>query len=167
MLLHQADGCSLRLCRLRGRRSRARRARRRRPHRGHRPRQRRAHGQRRSRDARAQPLLARHRAPARFQRHVLGDRHGDRVHGPARPPAPPVRGRPRLYGIQRVAPGRDQEGVRGAARARGQGRPPLVAAVPSDRPGGRRVHVRGRHPRQFAVGQGRVGAGVGGGGARS
>ena len=62
--------------------------------------------------------------------------------------------------FSRLAPGRDQEGLRrpGAAAAAGGksvGRDAVVHPVPADRPEGRRPLVRGRHPGQLAVRQGR------------
>ena len=78
------------------------------------------------------------------------DRRG--VQRAARASAAPVRRRARLHRVLGLAPGRDQEGhVRaGALGLRRLGRP-----VPADRPEGRRPELRGDHPRQLAVGQGR------------
>ncbi len=77
-------------------------------------------------------------------------------------PAPPVRRRPRLHGVLRLAPGRHQEGPRGPRPGRGragQGRPRhrVGGAVPADRPEGRRPLLRSRHPGQQPVRQGRRG----------
>ena len=67
-------------------------------------------------------------------------------------PRHPVRGRARLHGVLRLASGRDQEGhVRAAALAVGA----LGRALPAGRPDGPRPHLRGDHPRQLAVRQGR------------
>ena len=76
------------------------------------------------------------------------------------PGAAPVRRRPGLHRVLRFAPGRDQEGLRPpepgrrGGRRRG-GRLHLGGAVPADRPEGRRPLVRGRHPGELAVRQGR------------
>ena len=78
------------------------------------------------------------------------DRRG--VQRAARPPASSVRRRPRLHGVLGLAPGRDQEGH---GRAGAVGIAGLGRAVPVDRPEGRRPQLRGDHPRQLAVGQGR------------
>ena len=78
------------------------------------------------------------------------DRRG--VQRAARPSAASVRRRPRLHGVLRLAPGRDQEGD-GRAGAVGLGR--LGRAVPVDRPEGRGAELRGDHPRQLAVREGR------------
>ena len=68
-------------------------------------------------------------------------------------PRHPVRRRPRLHVLLGLAPGRHQEGHGGpAARLRGLGGP-----VPADRPQARRPQLRGRHPGQQPVGQGRRG----------
>ena len=75
------------------------------------------------------------------------------MHRAARPPASPVRRRARLHGLLRLAPGRDQEGHGGARSASGE--PVWEVPVPADRPDRRRPHVRGDHPRQQPVGQGR------------
>ena len=80
-------------------------------------------------------------------RDIAGD-----VHRAARRRAPPVRRRARLHGLLGLAPGRDQEGHGGAPALR---RDRLGRAVPADRPQRRRPHLRGDHPRQLAVGQGR------------
>ena len=74
---------------------------------------------------------------------------------PARAPAPPLRRRPRLHRVLRQPPGRHQEGLRRALRR--QGRPTTTSggAVPADRPEARRPHLRGGHPGQQPVGQGR------------
>ena len=76
------------------------------------------------------------------------------------PRAQPVGRRPGLHRLQRIAPGRDQEGLRGDGRPRrGRGRlgrrARVGGPVPADRPEGSRPLVRGRHPRQLAVRQGR------------
>ena len=109
-------------------------------------------GQRRPRHDRAQPADAGRRPEARplADRRDARDRRG--VQRAARPPASSVRGRPRLHGVLRLAPGRDQEGH---GRAGAVGIAGLGRAVPVDRPEGRRPQLRGDHPRQLAVGQGR------------
>ncbi len=81
---------------------------------------------------------------------VRDDRRG--VHRAADPSTPPVRRRAGLHRLLRLAPGRDQEGLRGARAHR---RLAVGGAVPADRPGRRRAHLRGRDPRQLAVRQGR------------
>ena len=72
----------------------------------------------------------------------------------------PVRRRPRLHRVLRLAPGRHQEGPGGpreGRRRRRQGRRRLHLAgpVPAGRPEGPRPQLRGRHPGQLAVRQGR------------
>ena len=115
-------------------------------------RQRRAHRQRRPDHARAEPAHPGCRPAARpvADRRARADRRG--VQRAARPPAPPVRRRARLHRVLGLAPGRDQEGDgrAGAVGLRGVGR-----AVPADRPDGRRPQLRGDHPGQLAVGEGR------------
>ena len=75
--------------------------------------------------------------------------------------AAPVRRRPRLHRLLRLAPGRDQEGLRGPGARRGGRRRTdvddhrLGGPVPADRPQGRRPHLRGGHPGQLPVRQGR------------
>ena len=70
-------------------------------------------------------------------------------------------GRPGLHRLQRLAPGRHQEGLRGDGgrappRAGRLGRRARVGgAVPAGRPEGPRPLLRGGHPRQLAVRQGR------------
>ncbi len=78
------------------------------------------------------------------------DRRG--VQRAAGPSAPSVGRRARLHRVLGLAPGRDQEGDAraGAVRLGRVGRP-----VPADRPEGRRARLRGDHPRQLAVGEGR------------
>ena len=153
--------------RLRRGRRRAGRAGRRRPGRGLPVRQRRAHRQRRPRHAGHEPVQPGRRPRARLLRHR---RHPPRrrvLQPPARPRAPPLRRRPRLHRVLRLAPGRHQEGLRRALR-RGRGRRPrpglraVGGAVPADRPGPRRPHLRGRHPGQQPVRQGRRGLHHGG-----
>ena len=76
--------------------------------------------------------------------------------------APPLRRRPRLHRLLRLPPGRHQEGLRGPrarrrARRRTRRRPRVGGALPADRPQGRRPQLRGRHPGQQPVRQGRRG----------
>ena len=76
------------------------------------------------------------------------------------PPAPPVRGRPGLHVLLRLPPGRHQEGLRRHGGRRGRAgrhrrRHRVGGPVPADRPEGRRPLLRGRHPGQLAVRQGR------------
>ena len=87
-------------------------------------------------------------------RHRPDPRDRRRVHRAADPSPPPVRRRAGLHGVLGVAPGRHQEGLRGDRAHR---RFAVGGAVPADRPGRRRPHLRGRDPRQLAVGQGRRG----------
>ena len=78
----------------------------------------------------------------------------------ARARAQPVGRRPRVHGLQRLAPGRHQEGLRGDGCPRRRGgrlgrRARVGRAVPADRPEGPRPLLRSRDPRQLAVRQGR------------
>ena len=66
-----------------------------------------------------EPLLAGHRSRARFFRHGRDHPHRRVLHRSAGPSAPSVRGRAGVHRVFRLAPGRDQEGARGAARGRG------------------------------------------------
>ena len=142
------------------RRRRAGRAGRRRPGRGLPVRQRRAHRQRRPGHAGPEPVLPGHRPADRLLRHRR-DQAGRRVLQPAAGArAPPVRRGPGLHRLLRLPPGRDQEGPgRAGRRRRDRGcRARAVhvgRAVPADRPEGRGPHVRGGHPGQLAVRQGR------------
>ena len=115
-------------------------------------RERRAHRQRRPRHAGAEPAHPGRRPGARpvLDRRDEGDRGG--VQRAAGAPAASVRRRARLHRFLRLAPGRDQEGD-GRAGAVGLGR--VGRPVPADRPEGRRPQLRGDHPGQLAVGQGR------------
>ncbi len=145
-----------------GRRRRARLPGRRRPDRGLPVRQRRAHRQRLPGDAGPEPVLAGHRPADRLLRHRR-DPPDRRVLQPAAGArAAPLRRRPRLHRLLRLAPGRHQEGpgLDGARRRHGRRagrRVPLGGPVPADRPEGRRPLLRGRHPGQLAVRQGRRG----------
>ena len=77
-------------------------------------------------------------------------------------PRHPYAGDLRLHRVLRLPPGRDQEGLRCAGGA-GRGgrrparRPPVGPALPADRPARRGPHLRGGHPGQLAVRQGRRG----------
>ena len=100
-------------------------------------------------------LHAGHRPGHRLLRHQRDHPHGRVLQPAAGASAPSVRRRPRVHRVLRLAPGRDQEGPRRArdgtgARQRGVGR-----AVPADRPGRPRPHLRRGDPRQQPVGQGR------------
>ena len=144
----------------RRRRHRAGRDGRRRPGRGLPVRSRRADRQRRPGHPGHEPVLARHRPADRLLRHRRDPSHGGVLHQPAGPPAPPVRGGPGLHRLLRLPPGRHQEGPGGpgqAGRRAGdpRGRDGVGGAVPADRPARRRPHLRGRHPGQLAVRQGR------------
>ena len=75
-------------------------------------------------------------------------------------PRHPVRRRPRLHGVLRQPPGRDQEGprrARQAARSRHRRIRRVRRAVPADRPETCRPVVRGRDPGEQPVRQGRRG----------
>ncbi len=130
------------------------------PDRGLPVRQRRAHRQRRPGDAGPEHVLPGHRPDDRLLEHRR-DQARRRVLQPAAGArAPPVRGRPGLHRVLRLPPGRDQEGLRRAERRRGGGRRAgrrlhLGGALPADRPEGPGPHLRGGHPGQLAVRQGR------------
>ena len=90
------------------------------------------------------PRPARHRPPPP---------RGRVLQPPARPPPPPLRRRPGLHRLLRLPPGRHQEGHgRPARRLRDLG-----GAVPAHRPQARGPHLRGHHPGQQPVRQGRRG----------
>ena len=125
---------------------------RRRAGRGNALRKRRADGQRRHRHARAQPAHAGRRSRARLLAARRDAAHRRGVQRPAGAPAASVGRRARVHGVLRLAPGCDQEGH---ARAAALGLRGVGRAVPADRPEGRRSQLRGDHPRQLAVGQGR------------
>ena len=117
----------------RRRRRRARLHGRRRPHRGLPVRQRGAHGQRRPGRPRHEPVHAGHRPGDR----LLGPRpdqaHGRVLQPAARAGAAALGGRPRLHGVQRLPPGRHQEGLRrhgGQGRRGGQSVDEIEWAVP-------------------------------------
>ena len=137
----------------RRRRHRARPDGRRGPRRRHPLRQRRAHGQPRHRDRRAEHVLARHRPSARLpqpRRDPRGLRTRD-PHERARPSS--LRRRPRLHGLLGLPPGRHQE-RHGPPREDGARRP-LGRPLPHHRPEGHRPLLRGHHPHQLAERQGR------------
>ena len=86
-----------------------------------------------------------------FRRHREGAPRGRVRHPPSRPPAPSLRRRPRLHRVLGLAPGRHQEG-------HGRHRPGLRrvgGALPAHRPQAHRAHLRGDHPGEQPVGQGR------------
>ena len=117
-------------------------------------RQRRAHRQRLPRDARPQPLHAGRGSRDRFLRHPAGDPHRRILQPAAARPAASLRRRARVHGVLGLAPGCDQERARCAragarARQRRMGR-----ALPADRPGRYRPHLRRGDPREQPVGQG-------------
>ena len=89
---------------------------------------------------------------ARSQRRQRDPRSGGVLHPVAGSPAPSLRRRARLHRVFRLAPGRDQEGLRGAGEAQRAGVP---GALSADRPEGRRPRLRGGDPHQQPVGQGR------------
>ena len=115
-------------------------------------RQRRAHRQPRHRHAGAEPVHARHRPGARLLRHRRGASQSSSTAPLDGPPAPSLRRGARLHGVLRLAPGRDQEGHGGDERGR---RRRLGCPVPADRPAGHRPQLRGDHPREQPVRQGR------------
>ena len=97
---------------------------RRRPGRGLPVRPRRAHRQRLPGHPRHEPVQPGHRPDDRLHRHRRDPAHRRVLHPAAGPPAPPLRRRPRLHRVLRLAPGRDQEGAGGPRPAgRGAGRP--------------------------------------------
>ena len=83
---------------------------RRRPHRGLPVRQRRAHRQRRPGHPRAEPVQPGHRPADRLLRHRRDPPHRRVLQPAARARAAPLRRRPGLHRLLRLAPGRDQEG---------------------------------------------------------
>ncbi len=137
----------------RGGRRRAGRAGRRRPGGGHAVRQRGAHRQRRRGHPGHEPVLPGRRPRPRLRRHREGP-SGRRVRHPdARPPPAPLRRRPGLHRLLRLASGRHQEGVRRhRGRLRGVGGP-----LPAHRSQAHRTDLRGDHPGEQPVGQGRGG----------
>ncbi len=122
----------------------------RRSRRRHAVRQRRAHGQRRHRDARAQSLQPGRASGPGLLEHQRSRALRGVLQSTADPSASSVRRRSRVHGVLRLAPGCDQEGLRSAPRRRHLG-----SAVPADRSARSRPHVRVGHPRQQPVGQGR------------
>ena len=87
----------------------------------------------------------------RLQRHRAGPAGGRVRHPDARPPPPPLRRRPGLHRLLGIPPGRHQEGVRRhRRRLRAVG-----GAVPAHRSEAHRPNLRGHHPGQQPVGQGR------------
>ena len=104
--------------------------------RGHLVRQWRAHRQRRHRHHGAEPVHARGRSGARPQRRQRDPGRRRALHPTAGAPAPPLCGRTGLHRLLRLAPGRDQEGLRGAGEAQ---RSPVPGALSADRPEGRRA----------------------------
>ena len=104
-------------------------------------RQRRAHGQRLPRDAWSQPVHAGCRPRHRLLRHQRDHPHGRALQSAAGPSPPPLRRRPRVHRVFRLAPGRDQEGTRRArdrdgARQSRYGTFPICPSIPptSDAP---------------------------------
>ena len=102
--------------RLRRGRRRVRRDGGRRSRRGHALRQRRADRQRRRRQPGDEPVRQRSRSRARHHRHRRPAPRRRVLQPTARPPAPPVRRRPRLHVVLGQPPGRDQEGLRRTRR---------------------------------------------------
>ena len=123
----------------------------RRPRRGNALWQRRAHRQRRRGEPRAEPVRPGRRPRARRARHRPGAPRGGVRQPAAGPRAPPLRRRAGLHRLLRLAPGRDQKG-HGRHR---RGLRVLGGALPPDRPQAPGAHLRGDHPRQLPVGQGR------------
>ena len=92
------------------------------PDRGLPVRQRRAHRQRLPGDPGHEPVQPGHRPADRLPRHRRDPPHG-RVLQPAEGArAPPVRRRPGVHRVLRLAPGRDQQGLQGDGHRRGHGR---------------------------------------------
>ena len=91
---------------------------RRRPHRGLPVRQRRAHRQRLPGHPGHEPVHPGHRPADRLLRHRRDPPHRRVLQPAAGARAPPVRRRPGLHRLLRLAPGRDQEGLRGDGRRR-------------------------------------------------
>ena len=95
-------------------------------------------------------------AGGRSRARPVADRRGARdrrgMQRAARASAAPVCRRARLHGLLGLAPGRDQEGH---GRAGAVGLAALGRPVPVHRPEGRGEELRGDHPRQLAVRQGR------------
>ena len=122
------------------------------PRRGHAVRQWRAHRQCRHRDAGVEHVHARAGPQARLLRHPP-DEGRLRVFEPAaHSGAPSLCRRAGLHGLLRLAPGRHQQGHEGDQDGQ---QAALGGALSADRPAGCRPHLRGDHPHQLAVGQGR------------
>ena len=126
---------------------------RRRAGRGHAVRQRRAHRQRRPRHARAQPAHAGRRPRARplasidEARRIVEECNELPVH-----PRHPYVGEL----VYTAFSGSHQDAIKKGMDAQERsGSERLGRAVPADRPEGRRARLRGDHPRQLAVGEGR------------
>ena len=85
-------------------------------------RQRRAQRQRRPGDARAEPVQPGHRPDDRLLGHRRDPPHRRVLQPHRRARAAPVRRRPGLHVVLGLAPGRDQEGLRGARAFGGRGR---------------------------------------------
>ena len=118
----------------------------RRPDRGLPVRQRRAHRQRLPGHAGHEPVQPGHRPADRLPRHRRDPPHRGVLQPAAGARAAPVRRRPGLHGVLRLAPGRHQEGPRRDGPRRrgcrcGRRRLPLGGPVPADRPEGRRPHA--------------------------
>jgi 2-isopropylmalate synthase len=92
-----------------------------------------------------------HRPADRLLGHGRHQAHRGVLQPAARARAARLRRRPRLHLFLRIAPGRHQERLRRAGQAQ---RAVLGRAVLADRPCRPGPHLRGRHPRQLAVGQG-------------
>ena len=82
-----------------------------------------------------EPVQPGHRPADRLLRHRRDPPHRRVLHPAARAPAAPVRRRPRLHGVLRLAPGRHQEGARGPRPAA----PPSRASRSASCPGRRRT----------------------------
>ncbi len=125
---------------------------RRRPHRGLPVRQRRAHRQRRPGDPGPQHVHPGRRSRDRLLEHQRDPPDGRVLQPAAGASAPSLWRRPGVHRLLGLAPGRHQQGLQGARGVEQQG---LGSALPADRPGRSRPQLRGDHPHQQPVGQGR------------
>ena len=133
-----------------------------RPHRGVPVRQWRAHRQRLSGDAGVEPVLPRRGSADRLLQHRRDPPDRGALQPTSGARTSPLRRRPGLHRVLRQPSGCDQQGSgrhedrrrRGRRRRRGH---PVAGALSADRSQGRRPHLRGRHPGELAIRQGRGG----------